>query len=341
MQTKRPSIVDVAALARVSKQTVSRVINDSQNVSDRTRERVLQAIAELGFRRSELARSFSRGRTYSLGVVGRDLGYFGSRTYIGMVQQAEIFGYSLLHKEISDVEGESIEEILHSLIDRQVDGILWTVPEIADNHAWLDSGLFASLTVPIVFLSMTARPGVSVVAFDNAEGARLATQHLIECGKRNIGHISGPLDWLDAKDRLHGWESALRQAGLSAQPRQVEYGAWNAETGYEAMKRLMLSYPEMDAVFVGNDRMALGALLAIHENGLRVPEDLAVIGFDGISDGAFFYPPLTTVRQDKVALGRLAVEMLVNKIEEKFQPARQTEMDTSVLTPRLIVRYST
>lgn len=341
MQTKRPSIVDVAELARVSKQTVSRVINDSPNVSDRTRTRVLQAIAELGFRRSELARSFSQGRTYSLGVVGRDLGYFGSRTYIGMVQQAESLGYSLLHKEISDSSQEAIEAILHALMDRQVDGIIWTVPEIADNHAWLDSGLFAQLSIPMVFLSMRARPGVDVVAFDNHEGGRLAVQHLIDQGRRHIGHISGSLDWLDASDRVQGWKSALGEAGLPALAQQMEAGAWSAQSGYAAMQRLLLKYPDMDAVFVANDRMALGALLAIHERGLRVPEDLAVIGFDGISDGAYFHPPLTTVLQDKAALGRLAVEALVSKIANRFQPGSQPEPDVSVLAHRLIVRNST
>lgn len=341
MQTKRPSIVDVASLAKVSKQTVSRVINDSPNVSDRTRERVLAAIAELGFRRSELARSFSSGRTYSLGVVGRDIGYFGSRTYLGMVQEAQSLGYSLLHKEIADSSLEQVEAVLHALVDRQVDGIIWTVPEIADNHAWLESGLFSSLAVPVVFLSMTARPGLNVVAFDNAEGARLATQHLIDKGRRHIGHISGPLDWLDASERMQGWESVLKQAGLPAQPEQVESGAWSAATGHDAMARLLQKYPEIDAVFVANDRMALGALLAIHEKGLRVPEDIAVIGFDGISDGAFFHPPLSTVRQDKGTLGRLAVEVLANKIESRFAAGKQTQPDWSVLQHQLLVRNST
>ncbi|MDR3434772.1 MAG: LacI family DNA-binding transcriptional regulator [Rouxiella aceris] len=340
-QVKRPSISDVAKLANVSKQTVSRVINESPNVSDKTRQCVLQAIADLGFRRSEVARSFSQGRTYSLGVVGRNLIYFGTSTYIGIARQAETLGYSLLLKELPDSSIDQIEPMLHALLDRQVDGIVWAIPEISDNHAWLDTELFDQIPVPIVFLSMAPHPKASVVAYDNFVGGMQATQHLLECGRQHIGHITGPLDWWDASERRRGWEAALQQTGRPVLPNHMVTGNWDAASGEAAFHRLLENYPEMDAVFVSNDKMALGVLLAAHDKGLRIPEDLAVIGFDDITESAYFHPPLTTVLQNKPALGQLAVKTLVHKIEEKFQTETQTALDSEPLVHQLIVRKTT
>ena len=342
LQIKRPSIADVAALAKVSKQTVSRVINDSPNVSDKTRQRVLHAIDELGFRRSELARHFSQGRTLSLGVVGRNLNYFGTRTYIGIARQAEALGYSLLLKEVPDSSIEQIESILHALQDRHVDGILWAVPEISDNHDWLSTDLLAQVKVPMVFLSMAPRPNISVVAYDNFAGGELATQHLLQCGRRHIGHIAGPQEWWDASERKRGWEAALQRAGLPVTDDQLAVGGWDAASGEAALHRLLASYPALDAVFVANDKMALGVLLAAHEKGLRIPEDLAVIGFDDITESAYFHPPLSTVLQDKSMLGQLAVKTLVRKIEASYpQHEAQVLEDDVPLRHELKIRKST
>lgn len=338
---KRPSIADVAELADVSKQTVSRVINDNPNVSDKTRTRVLQAISELGFRRSELARSFSQGRTYSLGVVGRDLKYFGTGTYIGIARQAETLGYSLLLKEMPGSGIDQIEPMLHSLLDRHVDGILWAVPEIADNHAWLDTPLFAEISVPVVFISMTPRADATVVAYDNFAGGMLATQHLIESGRRRIGHIAGPQEWWDASERQRGWRSALQQAGLPVSESRMVIGNWDAASGEVAFNRLLKSCPDIDAVFVANDKMALGVLLAAHQHGLRIPEDLAVVGFDNIDASPYYHPPLTTVFQDKTVLGQQAVKTLVHKIEEKFQGKSLPALDAAPLVHQLIARKTT
>lgn len=341
LQIKRPSIVDVAELAKVSKQTVSRVINESPNVSEKTRQRVMQAIEALGFRRSELARNFSQGRTHSLGVVGRDLNYFGTRTYIGIARQAEALGYSLLLKELPESGIEQIEPMLNALLDRHVDGILWAVPEIADNHAWLDSGLLARIPVPMVFLSMAPRQDVTVVAYDNFAGGELATRYLLDCGRKHIGHIAGPQEWWDASERRRGWETTLQQAGMKVLPEHVAMGGWDAASGEAAFHRLLASYPALDAVFVANDKMALGVLLAAHDKGLRIPEDLAVIGFDDITESAYFHPPLTTIFQDKAALGQQAVKTLAYRIEQKFQPATQPVLESTPLAHQLIVRKTT
>jgi LacI family transcriptional regulator len=337
---KRITIRDVAAAAGVSHQTVSRVLNNRPNVAEKTRRHVLQVIKELEYQPSAIARSLTKQRTLTLGVVTAGLDYVGpSRTLNGITEQAEQMGYALLLKESPRFDTQDLGPPLKSLLALRIDGIIWAVAEVGDNRAWLheQSG---KLPVPIIFLTMQTRPDVPIVAVDNYAGGRMATEHLREQGYRHIGHITGPLDWWEARQRKAGWQDALQAAGVPEDALHFEEGDWSADSGERAISRLLTVYPEMDAVFVGNDQMALSVLQVACRRDIRVPEDLAVVGFDGLPEAAHYWPPLTTVYQDQQSLGRTAVQELVRMIESSGKGKDAIQPKTILLQPELSVRES-
>jgi len=232
-----------------------------------------------------------------------------------------------------------LQPLFNSLIARQIDGVIWAVPEVGDNRTWIEEQL-GGLTAPVIFMTMQAQPGVPVVAVDNYAGGRMATEHLLGQGYRRIGHISGPLDWWEARQRKAGWLETLLAAGVPAAELHAEEGNWSSASGEGAIGRLLAGYPEMDAVFVGNDQMALSVLQTACRQSIRVPDDLAVVGFDGLPETAHYWPPLTTVYQDQPQLGRIAVEELVRMIESGRKSKPQTEATVISLQPELIVRAS-
>ena len=338
MVKRRVTIKQVAKEAGVSTQTVSRVINHRPDVAPETRRRVLQVIDRLGYRPSNIARSLIQGRSYTLGVVGYGLEYFGpSRTLSGIERQANELGYSLLLSLIRQPEKNDVEQILRELLSRYVDGIVWAVPEIGNNRDWTQQEI-AQLSVPIVFLSTQPHSNQSVVAVDNRSGGRMATQHLLDQGYQNIGLITGPLDWWEARQRHLGWQDALKE--VAVENNLVAKGDWAAESGERGLRQLLEQRPDIDAVFVCNDQMALGALQAARQMGVRVPEDLALVGFDDIPESAYFYPPLSTVRQDMVELGRRAVRELGRMIEASQQGKAVVAPKAILLQPQLIIRES-
>jgi LacI family transcriptional regulator len=338
---QKVTIRDVAAAAGVSHQTVSRVINDRPDVAEETRRRVWQVIEELNYQPSDLARSLIRQRSETLGVVTAGLNYFGpSRTLNGITRQAEEMGYTLLLKELPDFQANDVQPILNSLLARQVDGIIWAVSEVGNNLRWLDRQP-AGLSMPMIFLTMQARPDLPVVSVDNYAGGCMATEHLIEQGCRHIGHIAGPLEWWEARQRKAGWQDCLRKAGMQVAENHWHEGNWSAASGESAIRQLLDEYPEMDGVFVANDQMALAVLQVACRRGLRIPQDLAVVGFDGIRESAFYWPPLTTVYQDLRTLGRTAVRELLQIIEADRQGTAETVPKTISLSPELVVRAST
>jgi LacI family transcriptional regulator len=337
---KRVTIRDVAATAGVSHQTVSRVLNDRPDVAEETRNRILQVIEELDYQPSAIARSLTRQRTLTLGVVTAGLDYAGpSRTLNGITEQTERMGYALLLKELPRFDTRDLEPIFKSLLARQIDGIIWAVAEVGDNRAWLQER-FGRLSVPIIFLTMQTRPGVSIVAVDNYAGGRMAVEHLLEQGYRQIGHISGPLDWWESRQRKAGWQDALQAAGVPEADLHCEEGDWSSVSGERAIGRLLANYPQMDAVFVGNDQMALSVLQMACRRDIRVPDDLAVVGFDGLPETAHYWPPLTTVYQDQQLLGQTAVAELVRMIEANRESKDEAEPKIMLLQPELIVRAS-
>ena len=335
----RSTIKEVASVAGVSTQTVSRVINERPDVSPGTRKRVQDVINELGYQPSALARSLISQRSYTLGVVIFGLKYIGpSRTLDGIADKADELGYMLLMKELDNFNTNRIDDVIDSLLARRVDGILWAAPEIGDNHAWVDEGL-EKFPVPVLFIAMQPRNGISSIATDNYQGAVTATQHLLDCGRKKIGHISGPLGWWEAEERKRGWCETLSAAGLEASEKCCAEGNWSSSSGEQAFIQLLESFPDMDAVFVANDQMALSVLRESLRRGIRVPEQLAVVGFDNIAESAYFYPSLTTISQNLQLLGGQAVQNVVEMIQARQE--NQTVIAQSMfIQPTLIVRES-
>jgi len=337
---KRLTIKQVAKAVGVSTQTVSRVLNDRPDVAPDTRERIQTAIKELGYQPSALARSLIQQRSYTLGVVTAGLKYIGpSRTLSGITSAAEEAGYALLLKELSHFDTDDVEPIFHALLSRHVDGIIWAVPEVGENRGWV-SQLSLDLQIPIVYLAMAPRQNISSVSVDNYSGGRLAMSHLLEQGYRRIAHVSGPLDWWEARQRMEAWRDALQEARLMTGEDHWAEGNWSSASGVQAVEKLFEQYPEMDSIFVGNDQMALGVLQKASERGLRIPEDLGIVGFDNISESAFYSPALTTVQQDQYAVGKVAVGAMLKIIASNWQGNQTVEPESIMMTPALVVRQS-
>jgi LacI family transcriptional regulator len=336
----RTTIADVARVAGVSKTTVSRVLaGQTKYVRDETRQRVLKVIDELEYHPSSAARSLKSKRSFTLGIVGYGFEFYGpSCTLSGIEQEASKLGYTVLLNLIRQPETNNVEKLLGKMLSRYVDGIIWAVPEIGDNRAWVRHRTLR-LSVPIVFLSMEPQPDQFVVAIDNYSGGLLATRHLITRGCQNIGLITGPLDWWEARQRRLGWGGALGSVGLPRKDSFIAEGNWSAVSGERGLSQLLTRHPEIDGVFACNDQMALGALKTARQLGRRVPDDLAIVGFDDIPEAAYFYPPLSTVRQDMVKLGCRAVREL-GKVIEANRSGDPLPPETILLQPELIVRKS-
>lgn len=337
---KAVTIKQVAHQASVSTQTVSRVVNDLPNVTPETRERVQAVISQLGYRPNALARSLIRQRSQAIGVVVAGLTYYGpSRTLAGIQQQATESGYALFLDLLPTPETDAMEPILRDLLAWQVDGIVWAVAEIGRNRAWLQRQT-SDLPVPVVFLNMEPRPDLLSVSIDNRRCGRLATEHLLERGRRRIGIITGPLQSWEAQQRRLGWQDALLAAGLSIEAEQEVQGTWEVSSGEEGLRWLLRHYPRLDAVFASNDQMGLGVLTAARQLSIRVPDDLAVAGVDNIPEAAYFCPPLTSVQQHLFDLGRTGVRMLVERIDSIQRDQPSAESEPIWLQPELFVRES-
>lgn len=336
---KRVTIKHVAKEAGVSTQTVSRVINERYDVAPETRQKVLEVINRLGYQPSELARSLIQRRTSTLGVVIAGLKYIGpSRTLNGITTRAEELGYAILLKELANFSVEHVQPILKFFLARHVDGILWAVPEIGNNRDWLTDGL-SDIPVPFIFLTMEPRPGIPSLSIDNYAGGVLATRHLLDLGRQNMAHLSGPLDWWEARQRKKAWQETLEKAGHKVEQHHSIEGNWSSASGYAAFQQLLNDYPDMDAIFVANDQMALSVLRIASEKRLRVPDGLAVIGFDDLAESSYFVPALTTIKQDQHELGCRAVQELIGKIELAGRE-QGTGSQNILISPELIVRQS-
>ena len=334
------TIYDVAKKAGVSRQTVSRVLNDRQDVSSETRLRIQNIIEELGYRPSAIAQSLGRQKSNVLGVVTAGLKYIGpSRTLSGITGKAEELGYGLLLKELASFSSNNVKPLLQWFQSHQVDGIIWAVPEIENNRNWIDE-ILPEINIPIIFITMEKHRSVSIVTIDNLNGARIATEHLISLGLKNIGHITGPLDWWEARQRKLGWEAALTEANLEISSHMWVEGNWSSRSGKSAFNELLEKFPEMDGIFVGNDQMALGAMSAAIEQGKNIPEDMAMIGFDGIAESEFYCPPLSTMNQNQNELGCIAVEELIGEIENKLSVNELFVPKYIEIKPELIIRKS-
>ena len=340
-RTGRATIKEVASAAGVSTQTVSRVINNRPDVSPETRKRVQEIIDQLGYQPSALARSLIRQRSYTLGVVTAGLKYIGpSRTLSGITGAAERAGYSLLLKELPNFNTNNVGPLFQTLVSRHVDGIIWAVPEVGENLNWANN-LPLELDIPIVHITMKSREKIWVVSIDNYLGGQLAMSHLIEQGYQHIGHISGPLDWWEARERKAAWSNGLKEANIEVKDEHWVEGNWSSSSGARAIEKLYEQYPDMDAIFVANDQMALSVMQYACRKGISIPRDLGVVAFDDIPESAYFWPPLTTVQQDQYNVGEVAVEEIIKIIESGWHEHEPVRPKSIMLAPTLVVRQST
>jgi DNA-binding LacI/PurR family transcriptional regulator len=321
---------DVARLAGVSHQTVSRVINDSEHVRTETRERVLVAMRQLDYRPNSVARALVTGRSKTLGVVSFDTTLHGpASTLFGIEQAAHEAGYFITIVSLKALDRPSVLDAVERLRIQGVDGILVIAPQEGAARALVQ----APVGIPLVAVEAGPADGVPVAAVDQFAGAASATRHLLELGHRTVWHIAGPGDWLEAQQRIAGWRTTLQAAGAEVPPPLA--GDWSPRSGYERGRELAAD-PAVTAIFVANDQMALGALRALHEAGRAIPGDVSVVGFDDIPEAPFFTPPLTTVRQDFDEMGRRSLRLLLETMESSDDAPPHFEV-----TPELIVRAST
>jgi len=322
---------DVAELVGVSIQTVSAVMNDKPGITGETRDRVLAAVKQLGYHPYSVARSLRTGQTRTLALIVSDLSNPSFGTMASAAEDyAHRFGYNLtVHNTHDDVTREA--SYIQSLSQRWIDGVLYVSAEdeLSSQTALEQAGIpsVAVDRIPETYVGPS-------VTLDNTKAGTIAAQHLIDLGHHHLAHISGPYRLRVARERIRGFEQALAHHGLD--PAGREEGNWTCDSGYAAMKRILEHEPHPTALFAANDRMAIGAMQAIQEAGLRVPGDISVVGLDDIEVAAYQNPPLTTVRQSFVELATLAVRLLLALIE-KDQPA-ETQL---VIEPELIERQST
>ncbi|MDQ0728168.1 LacI family DNA-binding transcriptional regulator [Microbacterium sp. W4I20] len=316
---------DVAALAGVSRQTVSRVLNDHPDVAPETLERVRAAMAELGYRMNNAARALGTRRSRTLGVLASDaLQYGPSRSIAALEASARGAGYWVSAAFAEAGDADAVVSAVDHLVAQGVEGIVVVAPH-AGTLAVLDE---LRIGVPVVTLH-SAGHGSRGLSVDQAAGARLAVAALADAGHVRIAHLAGPSDWLEAESRAEGFAAELASRGLGPGP--VIAGDWSAGSGYAAVGAVRAS--GVTAVFAANDQMALGLLGGLHEAGLSVPGDISVVGFDDIPDAAFYWPKLTTVRQDFDELARRAVAAVVGGTDA-------AAADLAPVAPVLITRDS-
>jgi DNA-binding LacI/PurR family transcriptional regulator len=325
---RAPNIRDVAHQAGVSYQTVSRVLNDSAALRPETRARVLAAIEELGFRPNPAARALATSRSRTIGVLSPESGLYGPTTSIQAIEvAARAAGYRVSVTSIDDRDGESILSGIDFLLRQSIEALVVLAP----HRRVLEAIRELSIAVPYVTLEATELEDGRGLSVDQSSGARLAVRYLIELGHTQILHLSGPADWIEAQARFDGYVQEMVSHELVPLVR-VE-GDWTADFGYRAGIEL-LARRDFTAVFCGNDQMALGFIHACVDRGARVPDDVSVVGFDDAPESAHFTPPLTTVRQDFVEIGRRAVAVLLAELQG------QTRFDHDPIAPELVVRAS-
>ncbi|MER5754121.1 LacI family DNA-binding transcriptional regulator [Streptomyces sp. NPDC002088] len=327
----RPVMDDVARLAGVSKQTVSRVLNDHPAVRAETREVVRTAMRTLGYRPSRSARSLASGRTRMLGAISFDAARYGpASTLTAINTAAQEAGYLVSAIALDTADRDTVVRAVDRLSAEGADGVLAIAPQ-----TWVGRALAeAHLDTPLVVLENDLGDGTPLVTSDSETGARTATEHLLRLGHRTVQHVAGPAGWTSADRRLASWREALHAAGASVPEPLV--GDWSADSGYELGRRLA-ERPDATAVFASNDQMALGVLRAFHEAGRRVPDDVSVVGYDDIPEAAHLLPPLTTVRTDFAEIGTRSLRLLLARIDG---PADEPRVDP-VVPVELVVRRST
>lgn len=330
---RKPSITDVARLAGVSYQTVSRVTTGSPDVSASTRARILEIIEQVGYRRNKMATALVTNRSTVLGVITDGSPRYGPvATLLALENAAREAGYGCTVVTVREPYEQAVQQGLHSLEDAGVDGVIFIAP-LLEMAAALRKARFV---VPVEVIAAGAssswrRPELLTFSENQELGSRFATEHLIQLGHTQIAHVGGSMAWFDGRARKRGWQAALRAADLPLG--FYAEGDWSTTWAYQTGLRLAREgLPE--AIVAASDHTALGLIRAFVENGIRVPRDVSVVGFDDIEGCDVFLPPLTTVRQDFPALARGSIDVLLGVI-------RGQSVDRTPMTPKLVVRSST
>lgn len=328
-RAREPAMTDVAKLAGVSHQTVSRVLNGHPNVRTRTRIRVQAAIEELGYRPNRAARLLATGTSQVIGFVSRSSTLFGPASMVTALAEAALRqGFTVNVESVRTLDRKPVSDAIGRLLDQRVAGLVVIMPVDSANDALDD----LPDDIPLVNVDGDPRRPTELVTVDQEAGARAATTHLLEAGHRTVWHVSGPGNWFDSQGRIAGWQRALTDARADVPP--VMPGDWSAASGFKA-GQMLARMNDVTAVFAANDHLALGILRALHEKGQRVPEDVSVVGFDDVPEAAYFIPPLTTVRPDFDAVAAASLDLLIAQIR-----AGRRLGDRRILPPTLIKRQS-
>lgn len=327
--TDRPNIRQVAALAGVSHMTVSRVLNNYPSIKEDTRRRVLEVIEELNYRPNNAARTLASQRTRRIGVIVASAAEYSPGSTLRAVEAAaRQIGYSVTSVDLkSDIDTGPQDAVDH-LTTQGVDALCVVAPRSSSIAALRK----ISIGVPVLVIRDSSDPNFLTVSLDQRLGAELAVDHLGELGHRDVLHLAGPLDWLDARTRERAFYARARAWGMRERP--IVVGDWTADFAYDyvkSMKRLL----DYTAIFAANDEMALGLLHGFYDRGIEVPKEISIVGFNNIPLAAHFIPPLTTIHQDFTTVGNKAVEAL-RAAAEGLEIPRSTKISVE-----LVVRDST
>ncbi|GGJ53543.1 LacI family DNA-binding transcriptional regulator [Deinococcus roseus] len=330
-QPHKPAVItDVAKRAGVSHQTVSRVLNKHPSVSEHTRKKVLEAIQELDYRPNLTARSLVTRKTSTIGVVSCGSSQYGpSQMVYGIELAARDANYHVIITNITELTREQISDAIDHLMNQQVEGIILITPLI------IKLGDIKDLLPSVPYVLIDAPWGIDLptVMIDQVSGARKITRHVLDRGHQKIAFLSGPLHWSDARGRLEGFQQEMQHDGLVAD--LIVEADWSAEGGFLATQKLLKKNFDFTAMIAANDQMALGAIRAFKDAGLRVPEDISIVGFDDIPEAAFFDPPLTTIKQNFGLLGKRGVTHLLERLSDPH-----TDVSQSVIQTQLVPRHS-
>ncbi|MEQ8675471.1 MAG: LacI family DNA-binding transcriptional regulator [Aggregatilineales bacterium] len=335
------TLADIAQEAGVSKQTVSRVVNNHPDVGRRTRDKIQTIIDRIGYQPNLMARSLSARQSHIIGVIIARLDQFGPSTVLMEIdREAHAAGYRVIPYIIHDDDMSDADKHLGNLMTFQPDGIVWamtredTSPESLEQQNIPDS-------IPIVTTNMDIINAPSAFVIDEVDSSKCAVNHLIEQNYRKIGIITGPLNWSISHKRLAGWRQALADADLPNHDAQIVEGNWTASSGEQGMVQLFDQFPDVDAVFACNDQMALGALNVIQSRGIQVPQTLGIVGYDDIPEARYFTPGLTTMHQPFSEYGKIIIQALLKMVGQNQNDEQSIILpEAKIMRPKLIVRGS-
>ena len=326
---RKPNIYDVAKLAGVSHQTVSRVINNGDYIKEDTRSKVQSAMQELGYVPNAAARALVTAKSKIVGILVSDIVYHGPAGMMhAMEKEARRGGFFAISASVDPLDNDSIAQGIQHLRRVGIEGLVVITPQ-SDSVQAVERLV---KDIPVVFIDSPHNSTELSAELGNYEGAKRATEHLISLGHKKIVHVAGPSEWFDSAPRVSGYSDAMKSAKLEP---KVFAGDWSVPTGYEIGKNLEIDKSKITAIFAANDHLALGLTRALRQRGYRVPERISIIGFDDVPEAAYYEPPLTTMRPDFAELGRVAMEMILGRIESG------KAVKSNSLVPEIVVREST